>query len=118
MIYSNDRILMQADATVQELVNAMMDLFDGEVDLARVKGAMIALFTYLASDKGRTDDNCTAVDLFLVDHDAWADAGLPEEYHEILSDAAGCLNDTFSDPDSAKDFDATPEQLLKRTEKL
>ena len=88
-------------------------IFLSPVDLPAVKASLIALLEYLSSPAGRTDANCCAVDgYFYLDDD------LPlERLSDSLQDVFAymdALHDAVSDPDIAKNFDSTPEQLLER----
>ena len=106
--------LQQADATLQPLMQSVRDaLFASPLDLAAIKGSLVALFEYLSSPAGRTDDNCRAVDSFF-----YLDDDLPLEHlPDSLQDVFGhmdALHDTITTPHIAENFSSTPEQLLKR----
>lgn len=71
------------------------------------------LLEFLASPRGLTDANCTAVDRFLCFGEfEWPD--LPDPIQDVLGDMAGALHDTLSSPETAANFESTPEQLLAR----
>ena len=78
---------------------------------------MIALLEFLSSPAGRTDENCKAVDRFFFQDDEWLSDRLPEAYHDVIAHM-DALHDTITAPDIAKNFDATPEQLLARARSL
>jgi hypothetical protein len=57
--------LQQADAALQPLMQSVRAaLFASPIDPATIKASLIALFEYLCSPAGRTEDNCRAVDSF------------------------------------------------------
>jgi hypothetical protein len=87
-------------------------------NLAELKTALISLLEFLASPQGRTDENCRAVDFFLMLDEEWNSEELPEAYAEILADMSGALHDIISAPNIAENFESTPEQLLKRAKDL
>ena len=90
-------------------------------DLAALKGSLSALLEYLA-DKGRTNANCWAVDLFFCTSDGWerdwTEQNLPDDFHDVLSMMGEALHDTVSAPNIARNFDCLPEQLLDRVRHL
>jgi len=111
--------LAEADLKAQELVMAIQSILARDnLELAAVKHSLMALFEYLSSEDGRTDDNCCAVDSFFMFDDLWVERNLPDPFHDIFADMAGALHDTVSAPEIAENFDSTPEQLLKRARKL
>lgn len=89
-------------------------------DLSAVQVALESLLAFLASPEGRTDENCAAVGGFFLAQDEWAHSAddLPAEYAAIIWDIEGQLQDTVSDPDTAHEFESTPEQLLARLRAL
>lgn len=87
--------------------------------LDELRERVAALLAFLASSDGRTDANCRAVDLTIMDDDdLWdrideietADPTLAN----VLRDMAGALHDAVSAPDVAANFESTPELLLGR----
>jgi hypothetical protein len=76
--------------------------------------------SFLSKPENCTNENCHAVDLFFCIEDHWNKrwGNLPQDYQQVLDDIGRCLHDTVSSPEIAKNFDSTPEQLLKRIEKL
>ena len=88
------------------------------LDLQAARSAMIALLEFLASPAGRTDQNCRAVDTFIMLDECWLSDHLPESYHEVIADMGGALHDTVTAPHIAENFDSTPEQLLARARAL
>jgi hypothetical protein len=87
-------------------------------NLAKLKTSLISVLEFLASPQGRTDENCRAVDFFLMLDEEWNSEGLPDAFAEILADMSGALHDTVSAPNIAENFESTPEQLLARVIKL
>lgn len=86
------------------------------VGLGSLKQAMVALLSYLESPQGRTNFNCTVVNNFFCIRDQWESewVHLPIEIRCILEAMGGELHDTISSPDIARNFEATPEQLLAK----
>ena len=90
---------------------------DNSTNLDAIKSSLVELLVYLCSPEGRTTENCITADTFFRLH---ADYGfnwihLPEELQLILEDIGGQLHDTLEHPDTATNFESTPEQLLTRT---
>jgi hypothetical protein len=57
--------LQQADAALQPLMQSVRTaLFASPIDPPAIKASLIAVFEYLCSPAGRTDDNCRGVDSF------------------------------------------------------
>ena len=66
-----------------------------------------------------TDENCRKVDSYISTQiDDAAVQNLPDALQEIIFDMGGALHDTHSNPDIAKNFFSTPEQLLERLKAL
>jgi hypothetical protein len=86
--------------------------------LPQLQAAIIAVLEFLASPRGRTDANCSAVDSFLMRDETWDGDRLPQPFVDVLADMAGALHDTISAPDIAANFESTPEQLLERARRL
>lgn len=104
-----------ADPTTTSLVDRLQAAVVADpVDLKHLVGCLDSLLQYLCSPQGRTDGNCRFVDFFFMEHDEWAERGLPDRLHDVLADMAAALHDTCSAPDIARNFDSTPEQLLAR----
>jgi hypothetical protein len=105
-----------ADAIEQLVQGIYAEIARRPADLALLKEAMAALLSYLASSEGRTDQNCKVMDTFFCVRDNWEIDWhhLPAEFQRILEDLGGCLHDTVSSPQVARDFESTPEQLLNR----
>jgi hypothetical protein len=83
------------------------------LDVAELRTTLERLLAFLASPKGRTNANCSAIDSFLsLGEFDWSD--LPDAFQDILGDMAGALHDTVSAPEIAANFDSTPERLLAR----
>ena len=112
-------ILRDADPALMPLMRRLREcLMSADLDLPALKAAMLAVLEFLCSAQGRTDENCSAVDMFLTVDDAGLSGRLPEAYHDILADMGGALHDTVTAPHIAENFDSTPEQLLARARTL
>ncbi len=86
------------------------DLLDRSPNL---KADLEALLAFLASQHGRTDANCCAVDRFFAQaEEAWRD--LPPPLREVFADISATLHDAIYAPQVAASFDSLPEQLLER----
>jgi len=111
--------LAKADSRARELVKTVQSVLAKDVlDLEVLKQSLIDLLEYLSSQNGRTDENCNAVDSFFMHDELWLERNLPDPFHDVFADIAGALHDTVSAPETAKNFDSTPEQLLKRAREL
>ena len=107
------------DETLRPLLERLyLSLMLRPVDAPALRAAMISVLEFLASPRGRTDANCRAVDSFLMQDRTWDGDELPESFVEILADMSGALHDTISAPDTAANFESTPEQLLERARRL
>ena len=97
------------------------DVLASPVDLAALKRSLTTLLEYLAN-RGRTNANCWAVDLFFCMSEGWerdwTEQNLPDEFHDVLSFMGQALHDTVSTPNIAENFDCLPEQLLDRVRRL
>jgi diaminopimelate decarboxylase len=110
---------MMPDKTTQEMLRAISaNLSAADIDLAALKAHLVGLLTHLASQEGRTDENCKAVDSFFCLDDTWPEKELPVDFHDLLADMGGALHDTVESPEIAENFDSTPEQLLHRARRL
>lgn len=115
----NNKPLESADQKTVDAVKQLTSVLTQKPDdLCAIKEEMIKLFEYLSSEEGRTNSNCMAVDEYFIVNDFWADIDLPDEFHDIISDAAGVLRDAVSAPEVTADLESTPEQLLERTKQL
>jgi hypothetical protein len=104
-----------ADARTIELVDVVQAAVTARaVEVPSVVHSLDSLLKYLCSPAGRTDANCRFVDFFFMEHDEWAERGLPDALHDIFADMAAALHDTCSAPHIARNFESTPEQLLER----
>ena len=79
---------------------------------------MLTLLEFLSSPAGRTDENCRAVDTFLMVDECWLSDDLPESYHAVIADMGATLHDTVAAPHIAENFESTPEQLVARARAL
>ena len=118
-----DDIYKPGKRTSPQLGPLLRELHDAttstELSLARVKQALVQLFSLLASPEGRTHANCDAADQFIYWGDDWKPAWgevLPDPYIDILG--CGALHDTVSAPSVAENFGCTPEQLLAKARAL
>lgn len=93
---------------------------ESPVNLAAIKSALVELLVYLSSLEGRTSENCSTTDTFCQLHDDYGFNWfhLPEEFRLILEDIGGQLHDTVEHPETATNFESTPEQLLERAHSL
>lgn len=104
-----------ADAKTTELVEGVQAaIAAGTVDVPGVVRSLESLLQYPCSPEGLTDANCRFVDSFFMEHDEWAQRGLPDALHDVFVDMAGALHDTFSNAHIARNFESTPDQLLAR----
>ena len=106
------------DKVIQQLEAIDAVLSASPVNLVALKAALVSLLTHLSSPQGRTDENCCAVDIHFCLDENWPVLNLPPDFHDLLADLGGALHDTVSDPEIAKNFESTPEQLLARGKKL
>jgi hypothetical protein len=110
---------MKPDQKINEMLKAVSaTLSASRIDLVTIKASVLSLLEYLASPKGRTDENCKAVDSFFGLDDSWPEKELPDDFHDLLADMGSVLHDAISAPEIAENFDSTPEQLLERARKL
>jgi hypothetical protein len=78
-----------------------------------LKSDLEALLAFLASERGRTDANCCAVDFFFSQcQSSWAQ--LPPPLRDIFEGMSGTLHDAIYAPKIAANFGSLPEQLLER----
>ena len=88
-------------------------------DTTRILTTLEALLAWLASADHNTDENCRAVDRFvLLEVLDEVNAAIPSGLRELLWDIGCQLHDTHTSPALARNFDSTPEQLLARTRAL
>jgi hypothetical protein len=102
---------------IEEVQNNLME---HPANLSSIKNALEKLLNYLTNPAGRTDVNCNETDTYFCLHD---DNGfhwnhLPEDFQLILDDIGGQMHDTVQHPEMARNFESTPEQLLKRIRNL
>lgn len=81
--------------------------------IVALKPRLVSLLKFLASEPGRTDANCRAVDYFFCLAE-WSWDGLPPGYQQLFADMGGGLHEAVAAPDIAEVLDATPEKLLAR----
>jgi len=78
-----------------------------------LKADLEELLAFLASERGRTDANCCAVDFFFSQcRTAWND--LPPPLRDVFDGMSGTLHDAIYAPKIAANFGSLPEQLLER----
>jgi hypothetical protein len=91
------------------------------LDAVELKKSLENLLIFLSRD-GRTNANSWAVDLFFCVGEGWerdwAEQGLPDDFHDVLSLMGQALHDTIKNPAIAENFDCLPEQLLARVKNL
>jgi hypothetical protein len=82
-----------------------------------LKADLEKLLAFLASERGRTDANCCAVDFFFSQcQSAWSD--LPPALRDIFDDMSGTLHDAIYAPKISANFGSLPEQLLERVREV
>jgi hypothetical protein len=113
-IFNNDNVSTELKSHLSAFYYAVIPR---PINLDLFKAKMICLFEYLSSSDGRTDSHCRAVDSFMLLSDRWEKvySDIPEKYSNLFSLAGELLHDTFSSPEIAKEYSATPEQLLEAT---
>jgi len=103
------------------LERVYIEVLSSPTDLAALKKSLEELLEFL-SNRGRTNANCWAVDLFFCLSEGWegdwTDQSLPEEFHDVLAKMGEALHDTVQSPAVAKNFDCLPEQLLEEVRNL
>ncbi|HZU44787.1 MAG TPA: hypothetical protein VE994_19060 [Terriglobales bacterium] len=97
------------------------EILAAPADLPALKGSLIALLEYL-SERGRTNANCWAVDMFFCLSEGWerdwTEQPLPDDFHDVIALMGEALHDTVRAPQIAENFDCLPEQLLERVRVL
>ena len=85
-------------------------------NLDAIKSALVELLVYLTSPEGRTSESCATTDTFFKLHNNYGFNWfhLPKELQLIMEDIGGQLHSTLEHPDTATNFESTPEQLLTR----
>jgi len=103
------------------LRNLYVVLVSEQVDLAALKEGLEALLGFLV-ERGRTNANCWAADLFFANSEGWerdwTEQELPDDYHDILAMMGEALHDTVKAPDVAANYGCLPEQLLDQVRRL
>jgi|SRR3989338_1847314 len=110
-----------SSSELDKLINDVKGLLiEKPANLAALKLSLENLLLFLTTPAGRTDQNCRETDLFfcLSDENGFNWDHLPEEFQLILDDIGMGLHDTIKAPDIAKNYESTPEQLLKRVKML
>jgi len=87
--------------------------FDATAVLRRLE----ELLAWLVRPENDTDTNCKSVDLFVCTK-LRIPPGLPDDLHDLLFDVGGSLHDTHSSPEVARNFESTPEELLRGTREM
>ena len=89
-------------------------------DVSNVTSRVRDVLNYLNTPENNTHENCVAVDQFVLVRLACDDtvrkllSHMPESLQQIVQDMGSCLHDTHAEPYIARNFQSTPEQLLKR----
>ena len=115
--YDGEPVSLELPPLLLRLRDAVLAAAPTEV----VAQALRDVLQFLASEKGRTNANCWAADLFCMEDENWDERRwehLPPEMGDILGDMASALHDSVRDPDIARNFDSTPEQLLDRLDQF
>jgi hypothetical protein len=86
-------------------------------DAAGLRSSIEPLLSFLTTDSGRTDANCSSVCHYFKETEALWNV-LPEELRSICDDMSGTLVDAIYAPDIARTFDSLPEQLLERVRNI
>jgi len=102
------------------LESVYTEITRNQAQLDSLRDGLERLLLFLTTPTGRTDANCSAVDLFFSIHDEWQGnwEHLPGNLAAVLDDMAMQLHDAVSDPHIARNFSSLPEQLLKRVQQL
>lgn len=106
---------------VRELLWAVYDeVLRDPTNVRQLRESIRRVLMFLSSPEGRTNANCGAVDLFFAIRDEWARdlEHLPSGYQELLSRLGEALHDTVRHPESAANFENTPEQLLAELDRI
>ena len=86
---------------------------------ADIKEAMLDILVWLNDPANSADANLEKISYFVLIEIADSEKErLPDDIRLILFDMGAQLDDTFSAPDIAKNFESTPEQLLERVRTL
>ncbi len=105
----------RASRELPALVRAMYDDLQG--GSPELKVDLEALLAFLASERGRTDANCCAVDRFFSEcPKAWR--SLPLVLREIFDGMSATLHEAIYAPKIAENFETLPEQLLERLRRI
>jgi len=101
------------------LLAVYQELAAAPTHLATLRDSIERLLRFLTTPAGRTNANCWATDMFFCLGEGWGDVDwdhIPDELGDILGEMGGALHDTVQDPAIAENFEATPEQLLRKLE--
>lgn len=97
----------------RELEVLLHDVYGAFGEEHALRSALDQLLTFLASEGGRTDANCSTTYYFMTaTEESWRNVAEP--LHSILDDMSGTLQDSVYAPNIARTFESTPEQLLER----
>ena len=92
-------------------------LKDRPTDIPGLAASLLNMLSFLASPAGRTNANCKVAGYFFLLGQGWEIEGwdhVPEPLGDIIAEIGMSLHDTVSSPETAQNFDGTPEQLLVR----
>jgi hypothetical protein len=90
------------------------------LDLFKIKGILIQIFEFLLTPQGRSQENLNSVQKALLDVQDLEEKldAIPEDYADIIENAASLLHETLKDPQLVEDMEATPEILLRKAKGL
>jgi len=115
-LYKSAARWRQVSPPIKSLLGAVyVEIRRRPADLRALSDSLDELLSFLASDAGRTDANCSVVNAFFAKFersDPWTH--LPAHICELLRDMGGTLHDTVHAPHVARSFESLPEQLLER----
>jgi hypothetical protein len=111
--------MIQEETKVKQIIARLQAALDSSpIDLCLLKDVLVVLFEHLSSPKGRTEDNCRAVDMLFTTDDRWVQAALPTDFHDVFAHMPEALHDSVSSPEIADNFGCSPEQLLAKARRL
>lgn len=101
---------MEINEQLQTLKEVVTAIQFSRVDFISVTEAIMIWL-----NENNTNENCRLIDIFVsTEIDLENRRRLPEEVQSLMFDMGGALHDTHTDPEVARNFESTPEQLLER----